>query len=394
VARLFAIMVSIGIVGMLQGLIIPLLALLLERRGVDALVNGISTTAVFLGVILASPFIERVVRRYGAKRTILYSNAFCILMTVLFPLLDNLYIWVLLRLLLGVGLAGLFVATEIWLNHMLTAKNRGRVFSFYGLAIALGMMAGPQGMHLLQISEGAPFFVAAGLFLIPLWLTSRVSEEGSHLDPPVEGQDSGLKRWWRIFAVAPFAMGASFVYGYLDGALVGDFPIFGARNGLTNSEISFAMSLFVFGSICFQFPLGWLSDSWGRRPALILASLTGLAGFLLLPFVAHMEAALLTVFFFIGGALGSFYSLGLASLGDTMRSGDLPTANVLYTMLYGVGSLLGPAITGGLIFGIGKNGFAWSVAAMLVCYAVSGLISALRTSKTRSSVLSKSDQGV
>lgn len=371
--RLLAILVSIGIVGMSQGLIIPLLALLLEREGVSALFNGVSTTMLFLGVIVASPFIERVVRRLGARQTILLSTGVCILMTLAFPLWQNIYAWIAFRLVLGIGLAGLFVATEIWLNRILTAGNRGRVFAFYGLAIAIGMMVGPQGINLAEYALAAPFVVSAVSYLIPLVLTWRASDEGSQLDPVQPGQGSGIRRWWRIFWVAPFAMLASFVYGYLDGALVGDFPIYGSRLGMSDASISLTLSVFVAGSIVFQFPLGWLSDLKGRRPALMLASSVGLAGFLLVPLAADTEWTLMAVFFGIGGALGSFYSLGLACLGDLIESGDLTTGNVLYTMIYGVGSLLGPSVTGLLIYGVHAHAFAWSIAGMLLLYVAFGV---------------------
>lgn len=380
--RLFAIIISIGICGMCQGLIIPLLALLLERRGVSALFNGVSTTALFFGVIIASPFIEHLVRRYGAKNIILASTGVSVLMTSAFAFWDNIYAWLLFRLVLGVALAGLFVSTEIWLNRILTDDNRGRVFAFYGLSIAFGMLIGPQGLQLLNLSEQLPFLCSALLFLIPMAITWRVSDSGSELDPVVKGEEGGLKRWLRIFLIAPFAMCASLVYGYLDSALNGDFPIYGARIGLSDASISWSLTIFVLGSIVFQFPLGYLSDKRGRRPALILATVIGMLGFVVLPLVSHNIWWMMAALFIAGGALGSFYSLGLASLGDVISRQDIATANVLYTMVYGIGSLLGPSVTGWLIYGLGKNMFAWSIAGMLFCYAVFGILSQRSVKKT------------
>ncbi|MGB8954682.1 MAG: MFS transporter [Tumebacillaceae bacterium] len=381
-SRLVAIIISIGICGMCQGLIIPLLALLLERRGVSALFNGVSTTALFFGVIIASPFIEHLVRRHGAKRIILASTGVSVLMTLSFALWDNIYAWLFFRLVLGIALAGLFVATEIWLNRILTDRNRGRMFAFYGLSIAIGMLIGPQGMQLLELSEKLPFLFSALLFLIPFAITWRVSDAGSELDPVAKGEEGGLKRWLRIFLIAPFAMCASLVYGYLDSALNGDFPIYGARIGLSDASISWSLTIFVLGSIMFQFPLGYLSDRWGRRPALILATVIGMLGFVVLPLVSHSFWWMMAALFISGGALGSFYSLGLASLGDVISRQDIATANVLYTMVYGIGSLIGPSVTGWLIYGLGKNLFAWSIAGMLFCYATFGILSLRSVKKT------------
>ncbi|WP_157729637.1 MFS transporter [Tumebacillus algifaecis] len=376
-----AILVSIGLVGMTQGLIVPLLSFILEQREVTAVFNGISTTALFFGVIVASPFIELVVRKYGARRTIIYSNWLALLMTLAFPIWDNLYAWILFRVVLGIALSGIFVSTEIWLNTILTSDNRGRMFAFYGLAIAIGLMVGPLGINLLSLSLWAPFVVSAICYLIPLVITMRIPDEDARLDESEEDGPTGIKRWWRIFWLAPFAMLASLTYGYLDGALVGQFPIYGSRLELMPSTISLTLSVFVFGSIVFQFPLGWLSDIWGRHQALLLASVIGLVGFLLVPLTQHHIGLLMTMFFLVGGALGSFYSLGLAYLGDLLQMKDLPTGNVLYTMLYGVGSILGPSFTGAAIQFFGKEWFAWSIAVMLFCYVVYGLLHSQNVNK-------------
>ncbi|KEO80972.1 MFS transporter [Tumebacillus flagellatus] len=383
--RLVAILVSISVVGLSQGLIVPLLALLLERRGVSAFFNSLGTTALYFGFIVASPLVEPAVRRFGVRRTVLGSIVVTAGLTVLFPLLDNKWCWLVLRLLLGLSLTGLYVATEIWLNTLLTNENRGRVFGFYGLSIAIGMLLGPQGINLLQVSIYAPFWLCAALYALPFWLICSLSDADGRLEEHAEGGVSGLRRFWRLFWAAPFALGASFVYGYLDGALVGEFPIYGSRTGLTNEGISLGLTIFVLGSIAFQFPLGWLSDRKGRRLALLLASTSGLLSFFLIPSVPG-GTSVYVLLFLAGGALGSFYSLGLASLGDVYPRADVATANVLYTMLYGVGSLLGPALTGSLITAGGHDFFAWSIVGMLLCYIAFGLL----TTRRRSESLSRS----
>ncbi len=372
--RLVAIFISIGLVGMTQGLIVPLLSFILETRQVSAVFNGVSTTALFFGIIVASPFIELLVRRLGAKRTIIYSIGIAIAMTLMFPIWDNLYAWILFRVVFGVALSGIFVATEIWLNTLLNSKNRGRMFACYGLSIAIGQMIGPLGINLLSISIWMPFVVSAIFYCIPLLITMRIPEDENWLGEAEEEQTNGVKRWWRIFWLAPFAMCASLVFGYLDGALVGQFPIYGSRLDLDRATISMTLSIFFFGSIIFQFPLGWLSDVWGRFKTLFTTSLLGFLCFLLVPLTDHNALLLMGMFFLIGGLLGSFHSLGMAYLGDLLRAKDLPTGNALYTMLYGIGSIMGPSFTGVAIQFFGKEWFAWSIAAMLVCYAVFGLL--------------------
>jgi MFS family permease len=367
VNRLIAIILSIGVAGLSQGLVIPLLAFLLERRGVNEFLNGLSTTSLFLAVLVASPWIEPAIRRHGAKRVIQGGAVLSLLAVLAFPLFDHLYAWLFFRFLLGIGLAALFVATEVWLIRLAEAAKRGRILAVYGLAIGIGTAIGPQGINLLAYGLFLPFVLSAILFAVPVVLLQFVSEER-----PGTEEVKKKASWHMILRAAPFALSTSFVYGFLEGALVGVFPIYALRKGATAEGLSLALTLFTLGSTVFQMPLGMLSDRFGRGKTLIGTSVLGATGFALLSLAGHSGVWFLGLLAYTGGVVGSLYSLGLAYVGDQIRRADLPTANVVYTANYGFGSILGPTAGALIIQVFGADAFPWLLAGLLALYALFG----------------------
>ncbi|GIW49949.1 MAG: hypothetical protein KatS3mg080_0560 [Anoxybacillus sp.] len=67
--RHFFILVSIVMIsGLSQGLLLPLISIIFEQNGVHSSLSGIHATAMYIGVLVVSPFLERPLRRYGFKR--------------------------------------------------------------------------------------------------------------------------------------------------------------------------------------------------------------------------------------------------------------------------------------------------------------------------------------
>lgn len=65
----FSILVSIVFIsGFSQGMLLPLIAILLEEAGTSSTLNGLNAIALYIGIVLASPFIEKPMRRFGYKK--------------------------------------------------------------------------------------------------------------------------------------------------------------------------------------------------------------------------------------------------------------------------------------------------------------------------------------
>src|SRR5699024_4877489 len=71
----FSILVSfVMISGFAQGMLLPLLAIILEQNGVPSSVNGLHATGLYIGVLIASPFMEKPLQKVGYKPIILIGG--------------------------------------------------------------------------------------------------------------------------------------------------------------------------------------------------------------------------------------------------------------------------------------------------------------------------------
>ncbi len=337
----------IGVVivaGLSQGLLLPLLTILLEQRGVAPDQNGLNAAALYIGIFATMFFVEKPVRRYGYKPVITVGIIVVTIAVMLFPLWDHLIFWFVLRLIVGIGDSALHYATQLWIVSGSSPERRGRNISIYGMAYGTGFSLGPFGINLLGLGIWAPFVIVSMFFVIILLLFQQVGNEVPEKEEKREQTSAG--RYSKALRIAWFALLPSFIYGYMESSLNSNFPIYGLRTGLTDTAISVLLPVLGFGGLLLQLPLGIWSDRIGRKPVLMIAGLTGAFAFLLVPFAGTHVWLIGVLFLVAGGMVGSFFSMGLAYAADILPRPLLPAANVIATIHYSIGSIIGPGIGG------------------------------------------------
>ncbi|MBC1885809.1 MFS transporter [Listeria seeligeri] len=357
----------IAISGLSQGVLLPLIAIILEEKGVSAGINGFHATGIYLGVLLISPFIEAPLHKYGYKPIILVGGGLVAAAMLAFPIWFNLYFWFILRLFIGVGDHMLHFSSQTWIGAMSDPSKRGRNMAIYGLFFSLGFAIGPQLVNLAEINVNLPFFLSGLLVLIAwglVWILRNefVGEKAVIRKISFWGS---MKRFSEVFKLAWVAMIPPFLYGILETGLNATFPVVGLRNGLDTMIIAVIISSFSVGTILFQVPIGIVSDKFGRGK--ILPFLTGMGAivFVLTAFVT--VPVLYVIFFFVLGILlGSLYSLGLSYMTDLTPLELLPAGNILVGMCFSLGSIIGPSATGMMIGIFGNQIFYFVVAGILV----------------------------
>ncbi|MBC1990932.1 MFS transporter [Listeria seeligeri] len=357
----------VAISGLSQGVLLPLIAIILEEKGVSAGINGFHATGIYLGVLLISPFIEAPLHKYGYKPIILVGGGLVAAAMLAFPIWFNLYFWFILRLFIGVGDHMLHFSSQTWIGAMSDPSKRGRNMAIYGLFFSLGFAIGPQLVNLAEINVNLPFFLSGLLVLIAwglVWILRNefVGEKAVIRKISFWGS---MKRFSEVFKLAWVAMIPPFLYGILETGLNATFPVVGLRNGLDTMIIAVIISSFSVGTILFQVPIGIVSDKFGRGK--ILPFLTGMGAivFVLTAFVT--VPVLYVIFFFVLGILlGSLYSLGLSYMTDLTPLELLPAGNILVGMCFSLGSIIGPSATGMMIGVFGNQIFYFVVAGILV----------------------------
>src|SRR5215470_17319153 len=156
----------ISIVGMMTGLVWPLLALRLDAQGIDSRLIGFSSAIHALAVVVGAVIAPRLVGRLGLINTIYACIAASIGALLLLPVFPNVYAWFPIRFALGAATSTIFVAGETWIIQVAKPETRGRIVGLFGFVWAACFAAGPLIIGITGIGGWTPFLVAAVIALL------------------------------------------------------------------------------------------------------------------------------------------------------------------------------------------------------------------------------------
>nr|WP_125010570.1 MFS transporter [Parageobacillus thermoglucosidasius] len=353
----------VAISGLSQGMLLPLLSMLLEKHGVSSSLNGMHATALYIGVLLISPFLEKPLRQYGYRPMIILGGFIVILSLALFPAFHSFWFWFFLRLCIGIGDHMLHFATQTWITDFSPAQRRGRNLSLYGLSFGIGFSAGPLFASLIQFKESLPFLLSSLLSLIGWCCVFFLPNER-----PKENDQPSLAhtfdRFVHAWKYAWVALLLPFTYGFLEAAIHAIFPVYALREHIVIEHVAFILPAFSLGGIIFQLPLGLLSDRLERKRVIAGALLIGSVSFLGAYFFHRSPFGLAACFFIAGMFVGSLFSLGITYMADLLPKQLLPAGNLLCGMLYSIGSMIGPFVNGFAIE-YGTNNFFFTISSIL-----------------------------
>ena len=142
-----------------SGLLSTYLALRLAADNVDGLWIGALMAANYFGLVLGGKIGHRLIARVGHIRAYATCAGIVGAAVLCHGLTDWLPIWLLLRVIVGLGMMCQYMVIESWLNEQAEARQRGVVFSLYMIASYLGLVLGqlilavhPQlGLELLMV---------------------------------------------------------------------------------------------------------------------------------------------------------------------------------------------------------------------------------------------------
>ncbi|MGG3467799.1 MFS transporter [Neobacillus pocheonensis] len=351
----FWILVSIvAISGFSQGMLLPLIAVIFEKSGVSSSLNGFNATALYIGILLVSPFMEMPLRKYGYKPVIILGGGLVVVSLALFPLWPSFWFWFVLRMLIGIGDHSLHFATQTWITSFSPAEKRGRNISLYGLFFGIGFATGPLMTPLVNVNEALPFIASSILCLIGWIFVFSLKNELPEQVVNINSFLSTIKQFKKAIKYGWVAFLPPLCYGFLESSLNGIFPVYALRMDINVSSVSLVLSAFAIGSIITQLPLGMLSDQYGRRNILMTVLFFGFISFTAASFLEHSFIGLFIAFLISGMVVGSTFSLGISYMTDLVPRNLLPTGNLLCGIFFSLGSLSGPII-GGLFIKFFQN---------------------------------------
>jgi len=364
---IITIIAAVTVMGLSLSLSIPLVSLALERRGFGSDIIGYMGAFPALAFLFATPFVPRLSHIFGAGKMLWTALFLCSGSILALAFTENIYIWFLLRLGIGVGMSILFLISETWINQVATEKNRGRTIGLYVAFLTSGFALGPVLINLLG-SEGQLPFIVATMIVASAGFFFFLSSSNY---PSLSGHSS-----FSVFSfmkLAPLICAAALLVAFFDGSVLTLLPIYGVKNGMTAEMAVLMTSVLLGGNILLQVPIGWFADKLGREKVILVCGIIGLAGSLLLPVLISVPLLLWPMLVIWGGAVVGTYTLALVLMGEKFKGAELVTANAAAGILWGVGSLIGPA-AGGLAMEIyephGMSFVFTFICFLFVCIAI------------------------
>ena len=350
-ARLGALLLSTAILIAGNGLITTLLPVRAEIEGFGTFQIGALGAAYFAGFVAGCVGGPRMIGRVGHIRTFAALSSVAAAAALAHALLLDPATWWLLRFVVGLCFAGLYVVIESWLNDQAPSASRGAVLSTYTLVHFGALTAGQFLLTAHEPAVFAPFAIVAillGLALVPVTLTRAKSP----LPPETLGLD--IPRLWRL---SPVGFVGCLTVGFVNGSFWSLGPVFAGRSGLGVGDLVWFMAGATLAGALAQWPFGRLSDRIDRRFVIAAVAVCAAGAGAALGLWREPSPVLLVV---LASSFGGFaiplYAVSVAHANDRVEGGEFVTVAGGLLLLFGSGAALGPLAASALMAAAGPGG--------------------------------------
>ena len=370
--KIILIVSMISMAGVTFGITMPLSTLTLKSWGISSTMIGLNSAMPALSAVLTTPFMPKFINYWGQKNVIRFCLVLVATCCICLPLFPDLFSWFILRFLLGAGGTGIWLLSEVWINGFAEDHNRGKIIGAYSALLSLGFIVGVLMFSVIGVESNTAFYLAAGFVLIaaiPVWTMS---------DLPTNEMAEDISMWNHM-VLSPGLMGSSWMMGFLYAATAYLLPIFALQFDLNYAQSSRTIAWLGSGELAMPLFVGWFADKVDKRKLMIFIALVTIATLSIMPFVFAAPLMRLGILFVLGGAIMSFYSLGLTMLGQKFKGSLLASANASFIFFLCLGEIIGPPVIGTAMDLFGTFAFGWSMALFTLIYLVIFISTGSRT---------------
>lgn len=323
------------------GMILTFVGVYLKELHISNSVIGIINASFFLGAISASIFSQKIISTVGHIRSF---GAFASLMVIAFLLHSVFFhelLWAVLRFISGFAFYALLIILESWLNEKSTQEDRGKILAIYTIIFYLATAIGQLFLNIDEHFRQAIFTIGSILVLCSLVIIALTKIKEPHLAPFEKYSVP------KIFSIVPLATVSSFIGGFFVGGFFTMIPVYILMQERSIEVVSYFMLITLMGGLVSQWPIGLLSDKYGRRRVIAFTALfTAVVSFAFLFFSTSVMLQYI-LGFLLGLSIFSLYPLAVARANDVVDE-NKNIVEISRTLLfsYGIGSFVSPLLIG------------------------------------------------
>lgn len=336
----------------------------LYEQGNSNTLIGIAMAFEILATILLFQYMSRIVKKMGVIQTIIIATMMRSFVIYVLKFNDHFLLWLLGIFAYGLATSMLLVILQTWLNLTSTGKIKGLFIGLYSSSLSLGIALGPVALQFVK-NPDQQFLLNTFIPLSTLLILGTVFKY-----KPKMADDERVRLRF-IFKNAKMVMLSALVGGVCFFGLPSFLTIYGINNGLSPSESSFLLTMFMIGSVSIGVIISSLS-AFVERIAILLISIclsVVCSVFLALAVYADLKIALILLLVW-GGCMGGVYATGLGFIGETFRKEDQISANTSFVLMDALGGFAGLCIIGTTMDFIGSEGLTYTIAIIFTMYFI------------------------
>lgn len=332
---------AIGFLAIGYGMILTYVGVYLKDLGLNDAVIGLINASFFLGAIGSSIFSQKIISSVGHIRSFATFASLMVISFLLQALFFNEYLWAFLRFVSGFAFYALLIIIESWLNEKSSQTHRGKILAIYTIIFYLATALGQVFLNIKGDTTYIIFILGSVLILFSVLFISMTKIKEPILKPFEKYS------FPKLYSVVPLALTGSFIGGFFVGGFFTMVPIYLMQKYSSIETVSVFMACSIIGGLISQWPIGLLSDKYGRRKIIAYSGFYIFFISLFFLFSSLLDNYIYFLGIFLGFSIFSIYPLSLARANDVIdENKDIVEISRTLLFAYGLGSFIAPIILG------------------------------------------------
>ncbi|PHM56866.1 major facilitator transporter [Xenorhabdus stockiae] len=326
-----------------SGYLMSLIPLSMAGFSIDTGYASWLASSYYVGLLIGSLMIEPVIAKIGHRFSFVSFLLLLAATVMVLPFFPNKEMWLLIRCIAGVAVAGVFVVVESWLLIGDSPKERAKRLGLYMTSLYGGTTLGQLGIGFIGTQGLIPFVVILALLLIatlpPLFL-----RQGQ--PPTLQHQRLSLKKITRFSKPAIVGCLTS---GIVMGTIYGLMPLSLSQSKFNTEQVGVLMAAIILGGMAIQPIISKLSIIVSKTLLLAMASLLGVFA-VGMTYLSESYIVMIVALALLGMSSFALYPLAITLACDKLDSSYIVAATQVMLLSYSIGSAMGPLGAGNFMF--------------------------------------------